>query len=62
MSKIDLSEKLAEDYAEKASQVGRDYNTAYDHYYERCIKREEKDLYAQYKTQGLDTPKFKFIV
>ena len=62
LSKIDLSEKLAEDYAERASGAGRDYNAAYEHYYERCIGRSEKELYAQYKVQGLDTPKFKFII
>ena len=62
LTKIELSEKLAEDYAERASHSGLNYNDAYDHYYDRCMKRSEIDLYAQYKVQGLDTPKFQFIV
>lgn len=62
LSKTDLSEKLAEDYAERASKSGMAYNEAYDHYMGRCLKRTTADLYAQYKVQGLDTPKFQFIV
>lgn len=62
LSKTDLSEALSEDYAERAAKSGMAYNDAYDHYYERCMSRSEIDLYAQYKVQGLDTPKFQFLV
>lgn len=62
MSKIDLSEKLAEDYAEIASSRSvASFNEAYDHYYERCMKRTFEDLYAQCKVQGLDISKRKLI-
>ena len=53
MKKELLCIKLAEDFAERASKTGRDYNDSYNHYLERCQKRKERELLEQYKAQGM---------
>lgn len=53
MTKKELCKKLAEDYADRVARVGSNYNDAYKHYLERCLKRKEKELMEQYKIQGL---------
>ena len=61
MTKQETCEALAEDYADKVALSGGNYDDAYNHYLERCKKRNEKDLLSQYKTAGLDSSGFKFI-
>ena len=58
LSKKELCIKLAEDYADRVARLGRNYEDAYKHYLERCLKRKEKELMEQYKTQGLDSSGF----
>ncbi len=60
MNKKKLCEALAEDYADKVASTGGNYDDAYNHYLERCKKRNEKDLLSQYKAAGLDSSGFKF--
>jgi len=58
LSKKELCIKLAEDYADRVARTGMNYEDAYKHYLERCLKRKEKELMEQYKTQGLDSSGF----
>ena len=53
MTKKELCEKLAEDYADRVARIGRNYDDAYEHYLERCLKRKDKELKDQYKVQGM---------
>ena len=53
MNKKELCIKLAEDYADRVAKIGRNYDDAYAHYFERCEKRKEKELKEQYKAQGM---------
>lgn len=53
MNKQQLCEKLAADYADRVARVGRNYDDAYKHYLERCLKRKEEELQQQYDQQGL---------
>ena len=61
MNKKNICEALAEDYADRVSRNGINYQDAYDHYLERCKNRSEQDLLDQYKTAGLDKSGFSFI-
>lgn len=54
MTKNEACEKLAEDYADRASRGGMKYTDAYDQYFKRCLSRELKDLLDQVKVQGLN--------
>jgi hypothetical protein len=58
LSKKELCIKLAEDYADRVARLGRNYEDAYEHYLERCLKRKEKELMEQYRVQGLDSSGF----
>ena len=53
MNKKLMCEKLSEDYADRASKGGANYDKSYDQYIERCMKREESEIKKQYKVQGL---------
>jgi len=53
MSKQELAEALARDYATRAAQLDNDYKEAYTNYYNRCLKRREQDLLQQFNVQGL---------
>jgi hypothetical protein len=53
LSKEYLCEKLSEDYADRASKGGANYDDAYSHYMERCLSRDEENLSKQYVVQGL---------
>ena len=48
LSKKELCIKLAEDYADRVARLGRNYEDAYKHYLERCLKRKEKELMEQH--------------
>ena len=58
LSKKELCIKLAEDYADRVARTGMNYDGAYEHYHERCLKRKEKELMEQYRVQGLDSSGF----
>jgi len=60
ITKEELCEALAEDYADKAASKGRNYNDSYTHYLKRCLARETTELMNQYKTQGLNNSGFIF--
>ena len=51
INKQQICEELALDYAERASRGGSYFNSSYEHYLTRCLKREEKALKEQYKIQ-----------
>jgi len=53
MNKTDICIKLAEDYADRATKGGSNYDDAYEHYLQRCLNRDEKELQQQFKVQGL---------
>ena len=53
LNKKQLCEELALDYAERASRGGSDFNSSYEHYLTRCLKRKERELLEQYKAQGM---------
>lgn len=53
MTKEQLSEELALDYADRVARVGMNYDDAYVHYLERCMNRSKRDLLKQYTVQGL---------
>ena len=53
LTKDQLCEALAQDYANRASRGGAHYATSYTHYLERCYKRKTDELIKQYKVQGL---------
>jgi len=55
LSKQQLCEKLSEDYAERANRGGANYEDAYSHYLDRCLKRETEDLSKHYIVAGLHT-------
>lgn len=55
LTKEQLCEKLAEDYADRANKGGTNYDDAYNHYLERCLKRDTSDLSMQYVVAGLHT-------
>jgi hypothetical protein len=52
MNKTEICIKLAEDYADRASKGGANYEESYDHYLARCLNRDEKDLKSQFKIQN----------
>ena len=60
LTKDELCEALAEDYADRAAKGGNDYDASYTHYLKRCLARRTKDLMAQYKVQGLNSSGFMF--
>jgi hypothetical protein len=53
LTKEQLCEALAQDYANRAYRGGASYDTSYDHYLERCRNRKTDELINQYKVQGL---------
>ena len=53
LTKEQLCEALALDYADKASRGGLNYEDAYKQYMTRCVNRSLKELEQQYKVQGL---------
>ena len=53
LTKEQLCETLALDYADRASKRGANYNDSYNHYLKRCYKRKTDELITQYKVQGL---------
>jgi hypothetical protein len=53
LTKEQLCEILALDYADRASKRGASYDASYTHYLERCRNRKLDDLIKQYKVQGL---------
>jgi len=57
---MEISYKLAEDYAERASSGGKNYKESFDHYLQRCLNRTTDNLVSQYKIQGLDKSGFIF--
>jgi len=57
MTKTEICIKLSEDYADRATRGGADYDTAYDHYLVRCLNRDEEELQKQFKVQGLKIDK-----
>jgi hypothetical protein len=58
LTKEELCEALAEDYADRAARGGSTYDAAYQHYLERCLKRKEQELMDQYRIQGLNSTGF----
>lgn len=56
MTKEQLCEELSLDYADRVAKAGMNYDDAYEHYFGRCMKREEKELLDQYNVQNLGTP------
>ena len=53
LTKEQLCEALALDYADRASRGGLNYDDAYERYMSRCQQRALKELEQQYKVQGL---------
>jgi len=53
LTKEQLCEALALDYADRASKRGAHYEDSYNHYLKRCHSRKLDDLIKQYKVQGL---------
>ena len=60
LTKDELCEALAEDYADRASHGSKEYDEAYQHYLSRCLARKTIDLMKQYKVQGLNSSGFIF--
>jgi hypothetical protein len=60
LTKEELCEALAEDYADRAARNGANYETSFAHYLKRCLARRTKDLMDQYKVQGLSSSGFIF--
>lgn len=60
LTKEELCEALAEDYADRAANSGTNYDAAYTHYLTRCLARKTSDLMKQYKVQGLKSSGFIF--
>ena len=53
LTKEQLWEALALDYADRASKGGLNYDDAYERYISRCKQRPLEELEQQYKVQGL---------
>lgn len=53
LTKEQLCEALALDYADRANRRGANYEDSYDQYILRCNKRPLEELQSQYKVQGL---------
>lgn len=53
LTKEQLCEALALDYADRASKGGLNYDDAYERYMSRCQQRPLEELEQQYKVQGL---------
>jgi len=60
LTKEELCEALAEDYADRAAKNGASYDESYNHYLGRCLARKTLDLMKQYKIQGLNSSGFVF--
>ena len=60
MTKEDICETLAEDYADKVTKTGGNYEDAYEHYLKRCLKRKYDELKSQLISAGLDKSGFLF--
>jgi hypothetical protein len=60
ITKTELCEALAEDYADRAAKNGANYDESYNHYLGRCLARRTFDLMKQYKIQGLSSSGFVF--
>ena len=60
LSKDELCEALAEDYADRAARNGLGYEDAFRQYLKRCMKRTKQDLMQQYTVQGLHKTGFIF--
>ena len=58
MNTEEMANILAEDYSDKVARNGGNYQDAFNHYYERCMKRTDSDLISQIKTGGLDEVKY----
>jgi len=43
LTKDELCEALAEDYADRASRGSKEYDEAYQHYLSRCLARKTID-------------------
>jgi len=54
MTTTEMCIKLAEDYADRATKGGANYDDAYEHYLTRCLNRDEKELKQQVDVQGLN--------
>tara|TARA_R110000823_G_scaffold2934_4_gene11676 strand:+ start:2595 stop:2801 length:207 start_codon:yes stop_codon:yes gene_type:complete len=53
MNREQMANILSEDYSDKVVRSGGNYQDAFNHYYARCMKREEADLASQIKTGAL---------
>jgi len=60
LTKDELCEALAEDYADRAAKNGANYDVSYSHYLKRCLTRRTSELMGQYKVQGLNSSGFIF--
>jgi hypothetical protein len=60
ITKEELCEALAEDYADRAAKNGANYETSFAHYLKRCLARRTVELMQQYKAQGLNSSGFIF--
>lgn len=58
MTKEDICETLAEDYADKVASTGGNYKDAYEHYLKRCLNRNYDELKSQLISAGLDESGF----
>jgi hypothetical protein len=56
MTKIEMCTELSNDYADRASRGGANYEDAYEHYLSRCLNRDTEELTKQCKIQGLKPP------
>ena len=58
MNREEMANILAEDYSDKVARSGGNYQDAFNHYYERCMKRKDSDLISQIKSGGLGEVKY----
>ena len=54
MTRGEMCEKLAKDYAKKASILSLSFEDAYDKYIKRLSKRTDDDIMHQFTTANLD--------
>ena len=48
--RLEMCEFISEDYAERASNMGRDYKQSYDSYMKRTQKRSFQDILQHFST------------
>jgi len=56
MTRGEMCEKLAEDYAKRARVVFSSFKEAYDKYMERLSKRTDDDILQQFSVSTLSMP------